>query len=527
MAQHTPEAKAANEETRVIETPKEDVKQPARVWGEYSPEQNLRHFLDEGERYAPGDIVKAAEEINVQGYPLKAIAQQEGDGEKIGFYQELLTPERRWNPRLNYESDSPGGWQHGLVFKSGDYRPVTPEQFEQYKKSFAPYKEADQPYYIHVDPQDPSYKRIKLEDGIDSNDSAQVEVERNELVIRKKKGGGYRVKADFKSAKSHEDGGEEYKLVKGDIVVPAKFREEVIDYLQSEDWEGIEDIRGDLPNTLPNGKELQEGIDTEEKEEKPAPVKGGMQLEQTAGISSFVKDLAKEQGVEYTPQMQDEILKSYNYDYDQLISDFGKESGVSDDKMDSFKTDIYSQYRMVKPDEEAIAELEYLQKPLTPSDPEAHGFDVYQQLQDDLKLGESLLAKRTPDQLDLYRHNRMTTPDLSMFTEDLQLTPEARQKQIMEEYEKQRATDLTNRLDEISTAIATQAELNRKQYGFVHREHEAVMQEFERYDSLLNESLKTLEENAISDLNKNTPIKAGVYYFPNKKYQLEDLEHFQ
>ena len=78
-----------------------------------------------------------------------------------------------------------------------------------------------------------------------------VEVEKDEVVLRKGIDGLYKLVADFKGGKSHEKGGEDYILKEGDVVFPGKKRDKIMKSLNSGDMASIEKERAKLPKTLP------------------------------------------------------------------------------------------------------------------------------------------------------------------------------------------------------------------------------------------------------------------------------------
>lgn len=79
-----------------------------------------------------------------------------------------------------------------------------------------------------------------------------VEVEKDEVVLRKGIDGLYKLVADFKGGKSHEKGGEDYILKEGDVVFPGKKRDKIMKSLETGDMSSIEEERAKLPKTLPN-----------------------------------------------------------------------------------------------------------------------------------------------------------------------------------------------------------------------------------------------------------------------------------
>lgn len=92
-----------------------------------------------------------------------------------------------------------------------------------------------------------------------ANMTKPVEVERDELVLRKNSLGKYSVAADFKGGKTHEQGGEDYILKEGDVVFPGKKRDKIMKLLKDDNNAGIESERMRLPKDLPNTGELENG----------------------------------------------------------------------------------------------------------------------------------------------------------------------------------------------------------------------------------------------------------------------------
>lgn len=92
-----------------------------------------------------------------------------------------------------------------------------------------------------------------------ANMTKPVEVERDELVLRKNSLGKYSVAADFKGGKTHEQGGEDYILKEGDVVFPGKKRDKIMKLLKDGNNAGIESERMRLPKDLPSTGELENG----------------------------------------------------------------------------------------------------------------------------------------------------------------------------------------------------------------------------------------------------------------------------
>ncbi|WP_428743153.1 hypothetical protein [Tenacibaculum sp.] len=99
-----------------------------------------------------------------------------------------------------------------------------------------------------------------------------VEVEKDELVVRKNTLGKYYVVADFKGGKTHNQGGEDFNIQEGDVVFPGKKRSTIMRHLKAGNHAGIESERLRLPKDLPDTEEyacgtkhakLQDGLNNE------------------------------------------------------------------------------------------------------------------------------------------------------------------------------------------------------------------------------------------------------------------------
>jgi hypothetical protein len=101
----------------------------------------------------------------------------------------------------------------------------------------------------------------------DVSNAKQIEVEKNEIVLRKT-GNSFKKVADFKGGKSHAQGGEDYVASEGDIIIPGKKRLAVDKALRTRDWKHIESIRQSLPvdNGQSSFKEGTKGVSPYTKE---------------------------------------------------------------------------------------------------------------------------------------------------------------------------------------------------------------------------------------------------------------------
>lgn len=89
-------------------------------------------------------------------------------------------------------------------------------------------------------------QQVIAEDGMDMKNSKPVEVERDEIVLRKH-GKMFKKVADFKGGKTHGQGGEDYMASEGDVIIPGKHRTKVQRMLKNRRWSGIESLRQSLP----------------------------------------------------------------------------------------------------------------------------------------------------------------------------------------------------------------------------------------------------------------------------------------
>lgn len=219
----------------------------------------------------------------------------------------------------------------------------------------------------------------------------------------------------------------------------------------------------------------------------------------STGIRSFLKEDMERSGVNYTEEKVDKIIQTYNYDYDKIINDAGKRSGIKD--VDSFRNKIYSHYGFQK-DEEHVAEIEFLKKP---TNTEASGYERYNQLQDDITLAQSMSERLKPQEEELSLMPDFTQPSdvtrvgkpfEAVLAEDKLLTPEHQQARDISGQKEQRIVNLQSKMEEINTAVAEQAKSNIKEFGYASKEHEAIGKEFDKYSSLLKNAITEIEDSS-------------------------------
>jgi hypothetical protein len=80
-----------------------------------------------------------------------------------------------------------------------------------------------------------------------------IEVEKDELIFEKDKSNKYKLIADFKGGKTHEQGGEPFAAKEGQIIFPGKMRSEVMKAYISGNTSKLEKMRNELPKDTPDG----------------------------------------------------------------------------------------------------------------------------------------------------------------------------------------------------------------------------------------------------------------------------------
>jgi len=115
---------------------------------------------------------------------------------------------------------------------------------------------------------------MQAEDGMDvKGDTKQIEVERDEIVLRKI-GKMFKKVADFKGGKPHEMGGEPYTATEGDVIIPGKDRIKVNRMLKNRRWSAIESYRQALPTDVPSKQEFPTGTSGVTSGDPTKPKKG-------------------------------------------------------------------------------------------------------------------------------------------------------------------------------------------------------------------------------------------------------------
>jgi hypothetical protein len=219
----------------------------------------------------------------------------------------------------------------------------------------------------------------------------------------------------------------------------------------------------------------------------------------TEGVKSFVKDVATKRGAEFNDNMYNELVQRYRYDYDQLINDVGKSYNIPEDNIENFRNDIYNRYGFSKPSEADVVEMEWVKTPVY-SDPTG-GFGKYKQLQEELnitnafieniKAGQPVEAPVEPE-AELSEEEKLLQSQLE--TQQADVTKVDIPGEALKPTDP-RILDLQRKADEINKALREQSDFNVKELGFASEEHEATDKEYKKYDALLDEAIKTKNEN--------------------------------
>lgn len=138
-------------------------------------------------------------------------------------------------------------------------------------------------------------QQLMAEDGMNVlGNTKQIEVERNEVVLRKI-GNTFKKVADFKHGKPHSQGGEEYVASPGDIIFPGKLRNKINHMLTNRRWSSIESERMRLPIDVDQTK-AAEGI-----QEIDPPVKEGVMRSASFIPKNYMPDFTPGKVTEVDP----------------------------------------------------------------------------------------------------------------------------------------------------------------------------------------------------------------------------------
>lgn len=114
---------------------------------------------------------------------------------------------------------------------------------------------------------DPNIQKRVYATGTEGIENTKaIEVEKDEIVMRKDSNGRFTKVADFKGGKSHMQGGEDYIAQEGDVIYPGNKRKEVNRMINQHDHVGLETMRMKLPkDSVSKYKNGTRAIDTDDK----------------------------------------------------------------------------------------------------------------------------------------------------------------------------------------------------------------------------------------------------------------------
>lgn len=110
---------------------------------------------------------------------------------------------------------------------------------------------------------DPNMQKRVYATGTEGIENTKaIEVEKDEIVMRKDSNGRFTKVADFKGGKSHMQGGEDYIAQEGDVIYPGNKRKEVNRMINQHDHVGLETMRMKLPkdNAQPKYENGTKGV---------------------------------------------------------------------------------------------------------------------------------------------------------------------------------------------------------------------------------------------------------------------------
>jgi hypothetical protein len=243
------------------------------------------------------------------------------------------------------------------------------------------------------------------------------------------------------------------------------------------------------------------------------------------GAKSFVKDAMGKMGLDPSEEKANKIIQDYNYDYDKIIDYAGNKTGIKD--MDKFREAVYTKYNFSKPSDTELAEMQFVKVPVT-ADPEG-GYEKYTALEDELSVTNAFIQNIQAEQP---VPETEEAPELSEREKLLESQLESVQADVTKVAipEKQlrptdpRVLDLQSKAKQIEAALREQSDFNIKSLGSATEQHEAVKKEYETYDSLLGDAVKTRYEQA-SKLY--TPYGTGVTYREEDDERVKDLRNLK
>ncbi|MCK5614714.1 hypothetical protein KAR91_73310 [Candidatus Pacearchaeota archaeon] len=244
-------------------------------------------------------------------------------------------------------------------------------------------------------------------------------------------------------------------------------------------------------------------------------------MEQIKGIKSFLKKAVENKGKKYNEDQATELIKSHNYDYDQIINKVGAGAGIGEDKMQSFRERAYKQYGFSPIDETNLAEINFLSAPREFTE-DISGYDRYKQLQEDKTLAEGLISGLQSKGKTVETPIAYTGPVMPTQPQK----PITKTETVFEPDIQARITDIQSRADEIDRLMAEQAKFNIKESGYVSEEHKLTADKFKDYSQQLEEARKTMIEKSSRESGEfyGTPGMPRIIFRPQDRQRLNDLQ---
>lgn len=131
---------------------------------------------------------------------------------------------------------------------------------------------------------------MKAEEGLNVEDTKPIEVERGELLYRKR-GNAWQLVKDFKKGRAHEQGGEDIVAKEGDVVVPEDMRKKFLDITDEKsgmvkDRFRFNSLRYKLPPDTPEQQVQQQQEMAQQQGGQPAPGQGGVPPQMAAMMAA-------------------------------------------------------------------------------------------------------------------------------------------------------------------------------------------------------------------------------------------------
>jgi GNAT superfamily N-acetyltransferase len=239
-------------------------------------------------------------------------------------------------------------------------------------------------------------------------------------------------------------------------------------------------------------------------------------MEQLTPIKSFIKKAVEKRGKKYNEDQATELIKSHNYDYNTIIDKIGTSIGLKPEQSETFRNRAYQEYSFSPPDETNRAEIDYISKPIEFT-PEVSGYDRYAQLEEERTLGEQLISNLKKE------GKEVETPIAysGVVVPGAEVKPFIEKKIVYEPAIQSRISDLQTRVESINKQLSEQAELNKKETGFVSEQHKLTRDKFKAYDKLFEDAITERGEQAKVKYLSPSGMGAAV---PTVKYRPEDIK---